>query len=257
MTYKEQIRSPQWIEFATRFKKSKGWQCEACGASQSPSNELSVHHIYYVSGMKMWEHPDSVLECLCSPCHKRRQDSQQRKILEFAASLRVGNEKRHEAECSLLLDPEEAHETEQEELLRMFPSIYIRDDDAHKESRGNWVSVVEEFSSKWPLQSGYLNCAAYNGVEGKQNPNNSNDCYYCCLLVFRNEDRMSAESLLRPITKKALEEIISKSFECPGMEIQIELLREGVHIDESRSGDLQRITKYPWELKPSGGGVAL
>jgi len=88
MTYKEQMRSPQWIKFATEFKTLHGWKCDACQAPQSPENELSVHHIYYMSGVMMWDHPSSILECLCLKCHRSRQALQQQEILEFAKSLK-------------------------------------------------------------------------------------------------------------------------------------------------------------------------
>lgn len=77
MTYREQIRSPKWIEFAAKFKASRGWKCESCDAPQGQKSELSVHHVYYIPGVKMWDHPEEIMECLCWACHKQRQPKQQ------------------------------------------------------------------------------------------------------------------------------------------------------------------------------------
>lgn len=77
MTYKEQIRSPEWIKFSAKIKEAHNWCCKACGQRQGPDSELTIHHIYYLKGVKMWEHPESLLECLCWECHKKRQSMQQ------------------------------------------------------------------------------------------------------------------------------------------------------------------------------------
>ena len=88
MTYREQIRSPEWIKFAAKFKEDHDWKCESCGNPQGPNSELSVHHIYYTPGVMMWDHPPEIMECLCWPCHKKRQVLQQRAMTRFAAELK-------------------------------------------------------------------------------------------------------------------------------------------------------------------------
>ena len=216
MTYKEQIRSPQWIEFATRFKKSKGWQCEACGASQSPSNELSVHHIYYVSGMKMWEHPESVLECLCSPCHKRRQDSQQRLILEFAQSLNIRRRIHgaQEPEAVSAFDEGGWESPCLRELEPAFPpggAPYPE----YPEHFEKWSEVVNWLSDRYPLQSGYLFEAMFAGL-------NSDGVLE---LRFRAEQHLAAQSLMKAATIGAISKKCREVF--PGFDsVLLEVLDE-------------------------------
>lgn len=88
MTYYQQLRSPQWLKFALQFKEAHNWTCEACGAKQSKENELTVHHIYYLRGVKPWDYPDKLLECLCWPCHKDRQSEQQSKLADVAGAMK-------------------------------------------------------------------------------------------------------------------------------------------------------------------------
>jgi len=76
MTYREQIRSPEWIAFATKMKEENGWKCKACGAAQCLGSELSIHHIFYVKHLMLWEYPCNLLECLCNECHIFRQAHQ-------------------------------------------------------------------------------------------------------------------------------------------------------------------------------------
>lgn len=89
MTYREQIRSPQWITFAAKLKEEAGWKCEACGVSQGPNSELTIHHVYYISRLKAWEYPKSLLECLCWKCHKERQLLQEHILSGVASFLRT------------------------------------------------------------------------------------------------------------------------------------------------------------------------
>lgn len=88
MTYKEQMRDPKWIEFAHDFKKARNWTCEVCGTRQKLGDDLTVHHIYYLSFVRVWEHPEALLECLCWDCHKHQQKWQQDELVKFAKKLK-------------------------------------------------------------------------------------------------------------------------------------------------------------------------
>lgn len=178
MTYKEQIRSPQWIEFAAAFKKAKDWKCESCGAKQSATNELSVHHIYYMGGVMMWDHPEGLLECLCSRCHKSRQTSQQQTIADFAKTLNIrgGN-----------LD----YEWE--------PIPWYNEFDLDK---ARWEQVVKDVTGRFPVQSGYLNEALFGGVSyGSE-----------VQLVFRDDHHAAARSLQRAALLAELESATRKEW---------------------------------------------
>jgi hypothetical protein len=75
MTYKEQLRTPEWKRFALKMKDEHGWACRWCHRKQGEV-ELSIHHVYYIIGVKLWEHPPGLLECLCNDCHIERQELQ-------------------------------------------------------------------------------------------------------------------------------------------------------------------------------------
>ena len=87
MTYREQIRSPKWIKFAAAFKEKHGWRCKARGVAQGPRSELTVHHIYYVRAMYLWDYPEETLECLCWDCHQKRQLLQAELFLSLSSFM--------------------------------------------------------------------------------------------------------------------------------------------------------------------------
>lgn len=219
MTYREQIRDPKWIQFATAFKKAKGWRCEACGAAQSSTNELSVHHIYYMSGVMMWEHPEGLLECLCSGCHKFRQKIQQQAIASFAESLNLRRQREQKAKddfaASLELRknaaPEPAPILEAESP---FPAGHIPYSE-YLEHLEKWKEVMRSFQSRYPLQAGYLSDAMFAGI----------DAGGTLELRFKSDRSMAVDGLRRPVVMSAL------SGMCQGMfpsfvHIRMEVLDE-------------------------------
>lgn len=44
-----------------------GFQCLACGETFA----LSVHHLHYENGKKIWEYDNESLATLCDGCHKK------------------------------------------------------------------------------------------------------------------------------------------------------------------------------------------
>lgn len=66
MAYAEQLKSPKWQRRRLEILSRDNFTCTLCKNSE---NTLHVHHKYYVSGLKPWEHEDEALTTLCEDCH--------------------------------------------------------------------------------------------------------------------------------------------------------------------------------------------
>jgi hypothetical protein len=66
-TYSALLRTNEWSDYAQGIRKSRNNACECC---RRGGVQTHVHHIFYDSTLKPWEHnPDDVV-LLCSGCHK-------------------------------------------------------------------------------------------------------------------------------------------------------------------------------------------
>lgn len=89
MPYREQIKQPEWKEFALKLKKEADWTCEMCSRREGTHGVvMTVHHTFYLTGMKAWEHPRGLLMCLCWECHEKRQAVEQNLHLNVALAMR-------------------------------------------------------------------------------------------------------------------------------------------------------------------------
>ena len=89
MTYAEQLKQPEWKQFAHQLKSESDWTCELCRRKQGTNGvEMTVHHTFYLTGMKAWEHPRGLLMCLCWECHQERQKIEQELHLNVALAMR-------------------------------------------------------------------------------------------------------------------------------------------------------------------------
>jgi len=69
MTYREQLKQPEWEKRRVEKLNSAGFKCEECGASNTT---LEIHHIRYVWGRMAWQYTDEELKCLCDHCHEMK-----------------------------------------------------------------------------------------------------------------------------------------------------------------------------------------
>jgi hypothetical protein len=67
MTYKDQLKQPQWQQVRLKIFERDGWKCTKCSASDK---QLHVHHTYYIHGAKAWDYPQTMLRTLCNQCHE-------------------------------------------------------------------------------------------------------------------------------------------------------------------------------------------
>ena len=63
---KSKYSDPRWQKLRLKIMERDGWECVACGDSEST---LNVHHKIYMQG-EPWEVPDFVLQTLCENCHR-------------------------------------------------------------------------------------------------------------------------------------------------------------------------------------------
>ena len=66
MTYKEQIKHPKWQKKRLEILKRDDFKCKYC---KSEDKTLNVHHICYISGLKIWEYDNELLITLCEDHH--------------------------------------------------------------------------------------------------------------------------------------------------------------------------------------------
>ena len=56
----------RWIQKSTNLREQRK-KCEKCHSSDN----LQVHHLRYISGLKVWEYGDEHLQVLCDRCHAK------------------------------------------------------------------------------------------------------------------------------------------------------------------------------------------
>jgi hypothetical protein len=71
MTYKEQLDRPEWQKKRLEILDRDNWTCQHC---DSTTEQLHVHHRYYVSGRMAWEYPGIALQTLCKHCHAKQKE---------------------------------------------------------------------------------------------------------------------------------------------------------------------------------------
>jgi len=64
--YSEKLKDQRWIALRDEILVRDGNSCQICGAT----NNLHVHHKYYLNDKDPWEYPYQALITLCGLCHK-------------------------------------------------------------------------------------------------------------------------------------------------------------------------------------------
>lgn len=64
--YKESLLDPRWQKKRLEVMSEDGWKCMFCNSTK---NTLTVHHIKYIQGRKVWDYPNNLLITLCLDCH--------------------------------------------------------------------------------------------------------------------------------------------------------------------------------------------
>lgn len=59
----------EWGAKRMRILARDKFTCQHCGAHESTSSPLQVHHKHYIYGLDPWEYKDSELITLCEHCH--------------------------------------------------------------------------------------------------------------------------------------------------------------------------------------------
>ena len=73
MTYSKKLSDGRWQRKRLQIFQRDGFRCQDCGSQ----DDLQVHHLYYLTGIQPWEHPDDLLTTLCGNCHQKRQPTEQ------------------------------------------------------------------------------------------------------------------------------------------------------------------------------------
>lgn len=65
--FRKQYLSKEWYELSKKIKARDKNTCQMCGRNDRP---VSVHHLIYHEGHKVWEYNDEELICICDRCHE-------------------------------------------------------------------------------------------------------------------------------------------------------------------------------------------
>jgi len=69
-------KDSRWQQKRLEIMERDKWTCQSCGKS-GEGVTLNVHHAYYESGKKPWEHEEYSLITWCKECHKKRHNLNQ------------------------------------------------------------------------------------------------------------------------------------------------------------------------------------
>lgn len=65
MAYKTELLSGNWQKKRLEIMNRDEFRCRNCHASDN----LTVHHLHYDPGLKLWEYDNESLVTLCNDCH--------------------------------------------------------------------------------------------------------------------------------------------------------------------------------------------
>ena len=69
-TYTQKLTDPRWQKLSAEIKIRDNWTCQGCG---DKTQQLEVHHMFYISGIEPWEYPRDLLLTCCHKCHSNEQ----------------------------------------------------------------------------------------------------------------------------------------------------------------------------------------
>lgn len=69
MTYKEQLKHPKWQRKRLEIFDRDKWKCLICNTEGDETNQLTIHHLYYLPGLMAWDYEDESLKTCCAKCH--------------------------------------------------------------------------------------------------------------------------------------------------------------------------------------------
>lgn len=64
--YAELLKCAEWRIKREDVLEAGGYVCAMCNSTE----QLQVHHKYYIPGVRPWEYADDCYEVLCDTCHK-------------------------------------------------------------------------------------------------------------------------------------------------------------------------------------------
>ena len=65
MAYKTELLNGNWQKKRLEIMNRDEFRCLNCHASDN----LTVHHLHYETGLKLWEYDNESLVTLCNDCH--------------------------------------------------------------------------------------------------------------------------------------------------------------------------------------------
>lgn len=68
--YEKKLVSPLWQKRRLEIMQRDGWQCKFCGIK---TEELHVHHVFYLPNRQPWEYEDEYLVTVCHACHSEEE----------------------------------------------------------------------------------------------------------------------------------------------------------------------------------------
>lgn len=78
--YQKKLEDPRWQKKRLEALERAGWKCEGCDAE---TEQLHVHHRYYVSKREPWDYPQWTYKVLCKTCHKIETEINSTELQDF------------------------------------------------------------------------------------------------------------------------------------------------------------------------------
>lgn len=85
VSYKEQIKSPNWQKRRLDILNRDSFTCQICGDTETT---LHVHHTIYIPGRNIWEYEDDQLITICENCHEKEHGELAEIVNNFITDLK-------------------------------------------------------------------------------------------------------------------------------------------------------------------------
>lgn len=168
-SYIEKLQDRRWQQRRLEMLEKANWKCFY---NPEHTGRLDVHHRYYVSGQNPWDYPDETLVVLCSHCHEEEEG----RLFRIRHAAGMGG-KQYQEQILAFIDqnspPEYVIEEADDEYLPEpctdaqsgFAALREAEETAPVAHPHPWSDILEAFSKKFPMQSGFAMEGILEGVE--------------------------------------------------------------------------------------------
>lgn len=82
--YAEKLKDPRWQKKRLEILNRDNFSCSECN---NKTDQLQVHHCYYVKNRSPWNYPNFSLMTLCSKCHSNKYNEEDTGITQWEEAI--------------------------------------------------------------------------------------------------------------------------------------------------------------------------